>query len=148
MNAKLAAFCDALGRIGFDGQAKDAVVNQGFVTIDDLNVLGKDDIKRVCKIIRDGDDKISVPFMQEQLFEAMRYWVKTRTRRGINTSATLFNRSTAQEYAQVMLVDKTVVRRRMVRRLGRKNSRTAPSEQQESLPQRKRKCKRQRKREC
>ncbi|MGH3053398.1 MAG: hypothetical protein ACRDL7_00285 [Gaiellaceae bacterium] len=105
MDSELTAFRNALGRIGFTEPVKDAIVNQGFRTIGDLNVLGKDDIKRVCKIIRDKDDELSLPFMQQQLFEAMRYWVKTRKRRGKDVEATMFTRSVAEEYAQIMLVD-------------------------------------------
>ncbi|MGH3055020.1 MAG: hypothetical protein ACRDL7_08600, partial [Gaiellaceae bacterium] len=56
-------------------------------------------------IIRDEDDELSLPFMQQQLFEAMRYWVKTRKRRGKDVNATLFIRTVAEKYAQIMLVD-------------------------------------------
>lgn len=105
MLVETTAFRAALGRIGFSEQAQEAVVRQGFSSIDDLNVLGKEDIKRVCKIIRDNDADISIPFMQQQLLESMRYWVKTRKRRGLHTHAVLFTRAVADDYAQLMLVD-------------------------------------------
>ncbi|MGH3053812.1 MAG: hypothetical protein ACRDL7_02410, partial [Gaiellaceae bacterium] len=98
-------FRAAMSRIGFNVNVQNEVIRQGFNTIDDLNVLGKDDVKRICKIIRENEEVVTIPFMQQQLFEAMRYWVKTRTQRGQNTAANLFTRETAIEYMQLLLTD-------------------------------------------
>ncbi|MGH7955276.1 MAG: hypothetical protein ACREOZ_04875, partial [Gloeomargaritales cyanobacterium] len=104
MAANTIAFRAALGRIGFDAASQNAIVSQGFTRMNDLNLVGKDDVKRICKIIKDNDN-IVIAFMQQQSLEAMRYWVSSRTRRGIDTSANLFNRDVADEQIEKMLVD-------------------------------------------
>ncbi|MGH7974029.1 MAG: hypothetical protein ACREBR_00785 [bacterium] len=104
MAANTIAFRAALVRIGFDASSQNAIVSRGFTRMSDLNLVGKDDVKRICKIIKDNDN-IVIAFMQQQSLEAMRYWVSSRTRRGIDTSANLFNRDVADEQIEKMLVD-------------------------------------------
>ena len=43
--------------------------------------------------------------MQQQLFEAMHYWVKTKTRHGKSTSAMLFTLAVAHKYTEKMIID-------------------------------------------
>ena len=75
------AFRGALGRIGFSVQAQNAVTDPnlgGITDIVQLARLGHEQIKRVCKVLRDEDIPVSV--LAEQMFDVMRYWVKKRVR--------------------------------------------------------------------
>ncbi|MGH3054590.1 MAG: hypothetical protein ACRDL7_06385, partial [Gaiellaceae bacterium] len=85
-------------------------MNQGITMMEDLNLVGKDDVKRICKIIRENNAEIVITFMQQQLLESMRYWVSTRTRRGLDIAATLFNRDVANESVKKMLIDSAEMR--------------------------------------
>ena len=79
----------ALGHIGFTPSAQDALVHQGFMVITELIVLGKDDVKGICKIIHAEPNPVPIPFMQQQMFEAMHYWVKTHLCLGLSQQFTL-----------------------------------------------------------
>jgi len=57
-------FHTALGCIGFTIATQDAVVQQGFMMIMDLIMLGMDDVKGICKIICDKLTPVLIPFMQ------------------------------------------------------------------------------------
>ncbi len=48
-----AAFQAALGRIGFSAAAQAAVVSQGFVNVALLGLMTADQVKQVCKLIRE-----------------------------------------------------------------------------------------------
>ncbi|MGH7974599.1 MAG: hypothetical protein ACREBR_03670 [bacterium] len=102
--AAIQAFRAALGRVGFDDATQVAIVDQGITTMDDLLLVGKDQVKQICKMIRDKDN-IVITFMQHQMLDAMRYWVSTRVRRGLAISAALFTRDVANECIQIMMVD-------------------------------------------
>jgi len=69
---------------------QNAIVAQGFDSTNGLIILGKDDIHQICKIIHDDLSPVVIPFMQQQLFGAMHYWVKTKTHHGESTFAMLF----------------------------------------------------------
>jgi hypothetical protein len=82
--AELVAFRASLGRIGFTVAGQDALVAQGFTSMTRLLMFQTDQIKRICKLLRERDrDPIDINITQEQLLEAMRSWVKTRTRCGM-----------------------------------------------------------------
>jgi len=104
-NMATVAFCAALGQMGFMIATQNAIVAQGFDVINGLIILGKDDIYQICKIIHDDPNPVAIPFMQQQLFEAMHYWVKTKTHHGKSTSAMLFTLAVAHEYAEKMIID-------------------------------------------
>jgi hypothetical protein len=71
----------ALGRIGFSTPAQDALNRNGFNAMFNLMIYSKDQIKRVCTVIReDPVNPIPISMEQEQLLAAMRHWVKTRVR--------------------------------------------------------------------
>ena len=98
--AEAVAFRAALGRIGFTIPAQNAIsMEQGLTTIDSLALPGKNEVKHVCKIAHEEPNPIPVPFMQGQLLDVMRYWVKTRIRLGRPTTAMYFMMAAAQEYA-------------------------------------------------
>ncbi len=95
------AFRAALGRIGFSAEAQNAVTDEGMggiANITQLARLHKDQIKRVCKVLRDNEVPVSV--MAEQMFEAMRYWVKQRLRLQQPVASALFTEEVAEETAQ------------------------------------------------
>jgi hypothetical protein len=95
------AFRAALGRIGFSAEAQNAVADEGMggiANITQLARLHKDQIKRVCKVLRDNEVPVSV--MAEQMFEAMRYWVKQRLRLQQPVASALFTEEVAEETAQ------------------------------------------------
>jgi len=101
-----AAFHTVLGCIGLSPAAQDAVVHQGFTAIMDLIVLGKYDVKGNCKIICTEPNPVLISFMQQQMFEAKHYWVKTHSHLGLPTAAAHFIMAIAQEYVvKRMVVD-------------------------------------------
>ncbi|MGH7974125.1 MAG: hypothetical protein ACREBR_01265 [bacterium] len=102
--ATIQAFRAALGRVGFDAPTQTAIIDQGIATIDDLLLVGNDQVKQICKMIRDKDN-IVLTFMQHQMLDAMRYWVSSRVRQGLAISAALFTRDVANECVQTMMVD-------------------------------------------
>jgi hypothetical protein len=83
--AELAAFRVTLGCIGFSIAGQEALVAQGFTGMNRLLMFQKDQIKRVCKLLREREqDPINVNMTQEQLLEAMHNWIKTRTHCGLH----------------------------------------------------------------
>jgi hypothetical protein len=89
--AGLNAFCGALERCGLTEQARLAVTDPGlggFATIKDIARLGKDGVKRLCKVLR--DEEIPVSIMAEQTLEVMCYWVRQRVSLGLDVRAADF----------------------------------------------------------
>jgi hypothetical protein len=83
----LAGFWAALARIGFSVPAHGVLNHNGFNGIYNLMIFSKDQIKRICTVIReDPVTPISISMEQQQLLTAIRHWVKTkvRTNRDIN----------------------------------------------------------------
>lgn len=94
--ANLAAFRAALGRIGFTPVAQDALNQNGFNGMYNLMIFSKEQIKGVCKVIRENaDNPIPISMEQEQFLTAMRHWVKTRVRTNRDISPELFTRDVA-----------------------------------------------------
>ncbi len=93
---QLAAFREALGRIGFSVPAQDALNRNGFNGMYNLMIYSKEQIKRVCTVIReDAANPIPISMEQEQLLTAMRHWVKTRVRVNRDINPDLFTREVA-----------------------------------------------------
>ncbi len=87
----LAAFRQALGRIGFSVAAQDALNQNGFNGMYNLMIYSKDQIKSICKVIREDTlNPIPISMEQEQLLTAMRHWVKTRVRTNRDINPDLF----------------------------------------------------------
>jgi hypothetical protein len=92
----LVAFRQALGRIGFSVAAQDALNQNGFNGMYNLMIYSKDQIKGVCKVIRENTmNPIPISMEQEQLLTAMRHWVKTRVRTNRDINPDLFTRDVA-----------------------------------------------------
>jgi hypothetical protein len=92
----LAAFREALGRIGLSVAAQDALNQNGFNGMYNLMIYSKEQIKGVCKVIREDTlNPIPISMEQEQLLTAMRHWVKTRVRTNRDIYPDLFTRDVA-----------------------------------------------------
>jgi hypothetical protein len=88
--ANIASFQAALSRSGFTMQAQEAVVSQGFVNIALLGLVTSDQIKELCKLIReDTNNPVPINMLQQQMLLAMRYWVVNRQRLGLLVIAAL-----------------------------------------------------------
>ncbi len=93
MAAELVAFRAALGCLRFNNQQQDAINAQGLLSMQSLLFYQKEQIKRICKVIRERDDNPQdINIMQEQWLETMRYWVHKRSRLNLAYNAALFTR--------------------------------------------------------
>ncbi len=98
--AGMNAFRGALERCGFTEAARLAVTNPdlgGLTSIRDVARLGKDGVKRLCKVLRDEDIPVSI--MAEQTLEVMRYWVRQRISLGLPVLAADFTLEAIDEAA-------------------------------------------------
>ncbi len=93
---QLAAFREALGRIGFSVPAQDALNQHGFNAMYNLMIYSKEQIQGVCKVIQENIvNPIPISMEQEQLMTVMRHWVKSRVRMKHDIDPRLFTRDTA-----------------------------------------------------
>lgn len=79
------AFRGALERCGLSEPARVAVTDPalgGITNMRDMARLGKDGVKRLCKVLRDGEIPVSI--MAEQTLEVMRYWARERVNLGLD----------------------------------------------------------------
>ncbi len=99
-----AAFQTALNRIGFSQAAQAAVTAQGFVNVALLGLVTADQIKQVCKLIReDPNNPVTINMLQQQMLLALRFWVVNRQRLGLAVDAEEFTAITAFEQSQLMV---------------------------------------------
>jgi hypothetical protein len=92
----LAQFRAALGRIGFPVDVQDALNAHGINGMYNLMIYSKDQIKRVCTVIRERPvNPLHISIEQEQFLTAMRHWVKSRVRTNRSIDPNLFTRDTA-----------------------------------------------------
>ena len=99
-----ALFVDALVRIGFNTVTADAIVANGFSSIDILRSIEDTDIDALIRhigrwreykpthsprgaAITPAPVQITLPFLSINKLKAMRYWVQVRTRQGLSTVA-------------------------------------------------------------
>jgi hypothetical protein len=100
----LIEFRAALGRIGFVPDVQDALIDHGFNSMYNLMIYSKEQIKRVCNVIREDPlNPLHISMEQEQLLTAMRHWVKTRVRTNRSIDPILFNRDVAVNEAIKMV---------------------------------------------
>lgn len=93
---QLLHFREALGRIGFDPDAQDALNQHGFNSMYNLLIYSKDQIKRVCTVLRERPvNPLNISLEQEQFLTAMRFWVKTRVCTNRTIDPQLFTRDVA-----------------------------------------------------
>jgi hypothetical protein len=94
--AQIAAYREALGRIGFDVPAQLALSQNGFNSMYNMLIYSRDQIRHVCKVLRERQtDPIPISMEHEQLLTAMWHWVKTRTRTNQSIESHLFTREVA-----------------------------------------------------
>jgi len=92
---QIARYRAALGRIGFNEEAQIALSLHGFNSMYNLLIFSKEQIKRVCKVLRDEPNPLPISVEHEQLLTAMWHWVKTRTRVNQDINPELFTREVA-----------------------------------------------------
>jgi len=95
------AFRAALGCIGFSVAAQDAVTDPNLGGINEITLLArlqKEQIKRICKVLRNND--ISISILAEQMFEVMHYWVKQGLCLQQPVTAALFTEEVAEDAAR------------------------------------------------
>jgi hypothetical protein len=98
------AFQAALGRIGFSQAAQTVISNQGFTNAALLGLITADQVKQVCKLIReDPTTPVPINMLQQQMLLAFRYWVVNRQRLGLLVDAEDFTAITAFEQSQLMV---------------------------------------------
>jgi hypothetical protein len=98
------AFRAALGWIGFNEAAQIAVVAQGFTNIALLGLVTSDQVKQVCKLIREHvANPVPINIIQQQLLLAIRHWVINRQRLGLDVNADDFMAIIAYEQSQIMV---------------------------------------------
>ncbi len=101
---QLAAFCKALGCIGFSVPAQDALNHNGINGMYNLMIYSKDQIKGVCTVIREEViNPIPISMEQGQLLTVMRHWVKTRVHVNCDINPDLFTREAAVNKAIKMV---------------------------------------------
>ena len=94
--AQLASYRLALGRIGFNQAAQDALNQHGFNSMYNMLIYSKEQIKRVCTVLRERPAApLDISLEQEQFLTAMRNWVKTRVRTNRPIDPDLFTREVA-----------------------------------------------------
>jgi hypothetical protein len=94
--AQLLTFRAALACIGFSPAQQDALNEHGFTNMYNMLIYSKDQIKRVCMVIRERTvNPLNITMEQEQLLTAMRHWVKTRARTNRDIDPALFTREVA-----------------------------------------------------
>jgi hypothetical protein len=105
------AFKAALGRIGFNAATQDAIVENGFNSIDDLGTTDEKSLNYLPKHLatwRDpaapAADQVRVPFVAMEKLKAMRYWVLAQTRIGAPTTAVFFTNAVVASTLQTMKV--------------------------------------------
>jgi hypothetical protein len=94
--AQLVAFRAALGRIGFTIPVQDALNEHRFTGMYSMMIYSKDQIKRVCTVIRECPvNPLHISIEQEQFLTAMRHWVKMRVCTNCSIESNLFTRDVA-----------------------------------------------------
>jgi hypothetical protein len=101
---QLVLFNEALGCIGFDPDAQDALNQHGFNSMYNLLIYSKEQIKRVYTVLRERPaNPLNKSLEQEQFLTAMRVWVKTRIRTNRTIDPQLFTRDIAVSKAIKMV---------------------------------------------
>jgi len=102
--AALAAFNAALNRIGFSPEAVVAMNQNQVSSTASLIGMQKEDVEQLMKVICGGQGApvIAVPFMAQQRFVTLCYWINPRTRLGEPIAPRLFNDQAIIQYGCLM----------------------------------------------
>ena len=95
------AFKAALTRILFTNKAAEALIGEGITSLGTLPSLSSEDIKTLCKVIRE-DAENEINFMNQKYLDYMRVWVQEKEMFNISICAADFNIAIAKEYIAKM----------------------------------------------
>ena len=101
MASNTPAFKAALTRILFTNKAAEALIGEGITSLGELKSLSSEDIKTLCKVIRE-DAGNEITFMNQKYLDAMRVWVQEKEMFNIDICAADFNIAVAKEYIAKM----------------------------------------------
>ena len=96
MASNTPAFKAALTRIPFTNKAAEALIGEGITSLGKLKSLSSEDIKTLCKVIREDADN-EIAFMNQKYLDAMRVWVQEKEMFNIDICAADFNIIVAKE---------------------------------------------------
>ena len=74
MASTTSAFKVALTRILFTNKAAEVLIGEGITSLGKLKSLSSEDIKTLCKVIRE-DAENEITFMNQKYLDAMRVWM-------------------------------------------------------------------------
>jgi hypothetical protein len=97
MASNTPAFKAALTRILFTNTAAEALIGEGITSLGKLMSLSSEDIKTLCKVIREDADN-EITFMNQKYLDAMRVWVQEKEMFNIDICTADFNIAIAKEY--------------------------------------------------
>jgi hypothetical protein len=95
------AFKAALTRILFTNTAAEALKGEGITSLGKLMSLSSEDIKTLCKVIREDADN-EITFMNQKYLDATRVWVQEKEMFNIDICTADFNIAIAKEYIATM----------------------------------------------
>jgi hypothetical protein len=95
------AFKAALTRILLTNKAAEALIGVGITSLGKLKSLSSEDIKTLCKVIREDADN-EITFMNQKYLDYMRVWVQEKEMFNIDICAADFNIVVAKEYIAKM----------------------------------------------
>ena len=97
MASNTPAFKAALTRILFTNKATEALICEGITSLGKLTSLSSEDIKTLCRVIREDEDN-DITFMDQKYLDAMRVWVQETEMFNIEICTADFNIAIAKEY--------------------------------------------------
>jgi hypothetical protein len=101
MASNTLAFKAALTRILFTNKAAEALIGEGITSLGELKSLSSEDIKTLCKVIREGADN-EITFMNQKCLDVMRVWVQEKEMFNVDICTADFNIAVAMEYIAKM----------------------------------------------
>jgi hypothetical protein len=111
--ADLAIFRAALARIGWSADAANAIIDEGFDSIDTIGLVDKSFLKNVCKTIRTRtNNPVHIPALNEYRLYGMHLWVSTLQSTGQPIDAANFKAAVGATYT--LKVRKQDMERRMM----------------------------------
>ena len=101
MTSNTPAFKATLTRILFTNKAAEALIGEGNTSLGELKSLSSEDIKILCKVIREDADN-EITFMNQKYLDAMRVWVQEKEMFNVDICTADFNIAVAKEYIAKM----------------------------------------------
>ena len=95
--AENTAMKNCLMRLRFPENSALAVVQNGISSAQDLAHLDKDDVRRLCKLVR--EDENTVPFSAEKHMQTLRWFCQQSSNRNVEVSITNYTLAMCREHA-------------------------------------------------